>query len=96
MSKGEILKRIPEREQFIYKTMTELQLSDKELLWHLIKQSNKENVAIYDDTLSKLRPLLDQQLIHLNQSYKPSTNEVSLFILNRAPYLMRVLKREYL
>ncbi|WP_175615859.1 hypothetical protein [Piscibacillus halophilus] len=92
----DILKRIPEHERKIYRTMTNLSRVNKHLLWQLIKESNKENVAIYTGDLEKLRELLNKQLVHINTAYQTNSQKVSLFVLNRAPYLIRLLKREYL
>ncbi|TFB22872.1 hypothetical protein E3U55_06435 [Filobacillus milosensis] len=91
-----ILNRIPDEEKSIYQTMRHLDHSDKQILWKLIKDSNKENVAIYKGNQSTLNGLLNKRLIDINRAYKTKGPEISLFVLNRAPYLMRVLKREYL
>ncbi|MFD2637825.1 hypothetical protein [Piscibacillus salipiscarius] len=91
-----ILSRIPEDERHVYQSMTQLKSEDKHLLWELIKDTNKENVTLYTGDLEKLHELLNKQLIHINTAYKTRDKKVSLFVLNRAPYLIRLLKREYL
>lgn len=97
LTEQDILNRIPENEQRIYLTMTKLNQIDKHKLWELIKESNKENITIYTGDLNRIRELLNRQLVHINKAYKTKNRkEVSLFVLNRAPYLIRLLKREYL
>ncbi|GEL77831.1 hypothetical protein [Tenuibacillus multivorans] len=92
---AQILKRIPEHERETYRTMRKLNRINKQLLWQLIRDSNKENVTIYKGKKTDLEVLLNKRLISINKAYKSKGQEMSLFVLVRAPYLIRVLKREF-
>jgi hypothetical protein len=94
MKLSSIENRIPEAELPVYKQLSSMPREYKLLLWQLIKQMNKDNIAIYRGDFNKLHFLLEKKLILHNKLYPFKRNEYSLFILQTAPHLLRILKRE--
>ena len=94
-NKNDIVSRIPKKEHKVWHKMRRLEQGDKRLLWQFIQESNKENVIIYEGKHSQLTNLLNERLIVKNPIYQPRKKELSLFILPEAPYLIRILNREY-
>jgi hypothetical protein len=94
MEYSSIESRIPLAELPVYKQMRSMPREQKLLLWQLIKDMNKDNIAIYHGDYGHLIYLLEKQFISHNKLYPYKKNEYSLFILQSAPHLLRILKRE--
>jgi hypothetical protein len=81
---------IPSKELKTWLNMKQLPYEQKKLLWHLIKHSNKDNIAIYKGLKQDLIDLINKKLIIDNPISMKSG--ISVFVLPYTPYLMRELK----
>jgi len=86
---------LPPKEQEVYESITRLPVEAKSLLWSLIQRSNKDHVTIYYETSTHLDVLFQNGFVAKNDMYRSPTNEISLFILPGAPYLMKALRDGY-
>jgi hypothetical protein len=85
------ISELPDREKKIYEQITKLSNPEKQMLWYLIKQTNIEGIALYPKIEKEMISLIKQEFIAINEIYKGEG--FSFFILQKAPYLLRQLKK---
>jgi DNA integrity scanning protein DisA with diadenylate cyclase activity len=85
------LSELPDREKMIYQQITKLTKNEKQLLWHLIKNTNIEGITLYPKIENEMKSLIKHEFIAINEIYRGEG--YSFFILQRAPYLLRQLKK---
>ena len=82
---------LPEREKVIYDKITKLTKEEKQMLWHLIKHSNIEGISLYPKIKETIITLIKHEFIAINEIYQGEG--YSFFILQKAPYLLKQLKK---
>lgn len=82
---------LPDREKVIYQKITQMPKQEKQMLWHLIKHTNIEGFALHPKMEKEMLSLIRQEFIAINEIYQGEG--FSFFILQKAPYLLRQLKR---
>ncbi|MGM7721281.1 hypothetical protein [Metabacillus sp. Hm71] len=85
------LLELPDHEKRIYQQITKLKKPEKQMLWHLIKKTNIGGIALYPKIEKEMIPLIKQKFIAINEIYQGEG--FSFFILQKAPYLLRQLKK---
>ncbi|OZM56938.1 hypothetical protein CIB95_09210 [Lottiidibacillus patelloidae] len=85
-----ISSNIPSKEMQTWVHMKQLPTLQKKLLWHLIKISNKDNIALYQGVKQDLVGLIEKKLV-IDNPIKMRMG-ISVFVLPYTPYLMRELK----
>ncbi|KKI93058.1 hypothetical protein WQ54_05995 [Bacillus sp. SA1-12] len=85
------LLELPDREKRIFDQITKLKIREKQMLWYLIKKTNIEGIALYPMIEKEMIPLIKQEFIAINEIYEGEG--FSFFILQKAPYLLRQLKK---
>ena len=77
----------------VFDDLKKLPYQQKQLLWKLIKNTNKDNLTIYRGQESDLSYLIEKGLIIINTVYKGRKHEQSIIVLPHVPNLLRILKR---
>jgi hypothetical protein len=85
------ISELPDREKKIYEQITKLSKPEKQMLWYLIKKTNIEGIALNPKIEKEMILLIKQGFIAINEIYKGEG--FSFFILQKAPYLLRQLKK---
>ncbi|MGM0874106.1 MAG: hypothetical protein ACQEWV_04760 [Bacillota bacterium] len=85
------LSELPNREKMIYHQITKLTKCEKQMLWYLIKKTNIEGIALNPKIEKEMISLIKHEFIAINEIYKGEG--FSFFILQKAPYLLRQLKK---
>ncbi|OAS87491.1 MULTISPECIES: hypothetical protein [Metabacillus] len=85
------LVELPDHEKKIYEQIKKLSNPEKQMLWYLIKKTNIEGIALNPKIEKEMISLIKQEFIVINEIYKGEG--FSFFILQKAPYLLRQLKK---
>ncbi|WP_338789242.1 hypothetical protein [Metabacillus sp. FJAT-53654] len=85
------LVELPDHEKKIYEQIKKLSNPEKQMLWFLIKKTNIEGIALNPKIEKEMISLIKQEFIAINEIYKGEG--FSFFILQKAPYLLRQLKK---
>ncbi|MFA9560483.1 hypothetical protein ACERII_24595 [Evansella sp. AB-rgal1] len=83
--------KLPEGEQVIFRAISQLKRSEKEVLWKVIQGADKEQISTYHEINNTIRRLEATNLISINTNY--SGSEYSFIVLSQAPNLFGRLKK---
>jgi|SRR5690625_1149719 len=78
-------------EKYTMAIIRTLQISEKRLLWEIIRKANKDGITIYKGTSPSLQVLINKELITINKLYQGKG--YSLIVLPKCQTLIRKLTR---
>jgi len=88
--KKSILDILPQKEREVYEQLSMLSPSEKELLYTLIKNVDKNGVALYPGSNEIMKALMKKGYVKRNELYKGPGH--SYFVFSKAPYLLNKLR----
>jgi len=90
MDANSSMRNLNDNEKQTMKKMKALHIAEKRLLWELIKQTNKDGIAIYNGSINDLQFLINKNLIVINTWYTGKGN--SIIVLPTSQTLIRKLQ----
>lgn len=85
-----LISELPQLDQIVFEHMKTLGKEEKHLLWYLIKDADKNGIALYPSENKVVQSLMQKRFVSKNDWYEGT--KISVHVLPYAPFLLQKLR----